>query len=170
GYTLDDVLDNLLTRDLDALDALDAPTLPPGYRLAIVDTPERLIGRVEAHRVAFGPSELTRRQYERVQRTWPYRRELDQIVETDTGDVVAFCTTWIDEENAAGLLEPVGALPSHQRRGLATAACRAGLIALRAAGARTAQVACSTLQARALYESLGFTLVSEDTCYSKALP
>jgi ribosomal protein S18 acetylase RimI-like enzyme len=137
--------------------------------LAIVDTPERIVGRVEAHRVAFAPSELSRKMYERVRRTWPYRQELDCIVETDAGEVVAFCTAWIDEKNAAGLLEPVGTLPDHQRRGLASAVCRAALIALRDAGAHTAQVAFTTPQARALYESIGFTLVAEDASYSKEL-
>jgi ribosomal protein S18 acetylase RimI-like enzyme len=166
GFTRTDELDGVLTC---SLAILDQPALPPGYRLAVVDTPERLIGRVEAHRVAFAPSELTRKAYERVQRTWPYRRELDCIVETDAGEVVAFCTSWIDEENRAGLLEPVGTLPGHQRRGLASAVCRAALIALRDAGARTAQVAFTTPQARALYESLGFTLVAEDASYSKKL-
>lgn len=156
------VLTNVLT-------TLVEPSVPPGYLLATVDTPERITGRVEAHRTAFAPSEVTRKMYERVRRTWPYRQELDQIVETESGDVVAFCTAWIDEENAAGLLEPVGTHPSHRRRGLARAACRAALIALRDAGARTAQVAFATPQARALYETLGFTLAYDDVPYTKAL-
>lgn len=166
GFTRDEDGDGVLTR---ALTTLVEPSVPPGYRLATVDSPQRITGRVEAHRAAFAPSEVTHRMYERVRRTWPYRQELDQIVETEAGDVVAFCTAWIDEENAAGLLEPVGTHPSHRRRGLAAAACRAALIALRDAGARTAQVAFATPQARALYESLGFTLAYDDHSYTKAL-
>jgi predicted N-acetyltransferase YhbS len=146
---------------------LDEPSVPPGYLLAIVDTPRRIIGRVEAHRAAFAPSEVTRGMYERVRRNWPYRQELDQIVETESGEVVAFCTAWIDEENAAGLLEPVGVHPNHRRRGLAGAACRAALIALRNAGARTVQVAFTTSEARALYESLGFSLAYAEFHYTK---
>lgn len=156
----------VLARDLTTL---MESSLPPGCRLATVDTPERIIGRVEAHRAAFAPSELTRKTYERVRRTWPYRQELDQIVETEAGEVVAFCTAWLDEANAAGLLEPVGTRPDHQRRGLASAACRAALLALRDAGARSAQVAFASPQARALYESLGFTLAYDEVSYTKAL-
>ncbi|CAA9586197.1 MAG: Ribosomal-protein-S18p-alanine acetyltransferase [uncultured Thermomicrobiales bacterium] len=165
GFTRDGG-DGVLAKELTTL---VEPSVPPGYLLATVDTPQRIIGRVEAHRAAFAPSEVTRKMYERVRRTWPYRQELDQIVETESGEVVAFCTAWIDEENAAGLLEPVGTHPNHQRRGLAGAACRAALIALRDAGARTAQVAFAAPRARALYESLGFTLAYDDHSYTKAL-
>lgn len=166
GFTRDEGGDGVLATELTTL---VEPSVPPGYRLATVDTPARVNGRVEAHRAAFAPSELTRAMYERVRRTWPYCQALDQIVETSRGDVVAFCTAWIDEENAGGLLEPVGTHPDHQRRGLATAVCRAALSALRDAGARTAQVAFTTPQARALYESLGFTLAWNDLSYTKAL-
>lgn len=151
------------------LSTLVEPSVPPGYRLATVDTPERITGRVEAHRSAFAPSEVSSKMYERVRDRWPYRQELDQIVETETGEVVAFCTAWIDEENAAGLLEPVGTHPDHGRRGLASAACRAALIALRDAGARTAQVAFTTPQARSLYESLDFTLIYDEFTYEKVM-
>jgi ribosomal protein S18 acetylase RimI-like enzyme len=152
------------------LKTLVTPSVPPGYLLANVDTPQRTTGRVEAHRAAFAPSEVSSKMYQRVRRTWPYRQELDKIAETDSGEVVAFCTAWIDEENATGLLEPVGTHPNHQRRGLASAVCRAALISLRDAGARTAQVNFTTPQARALYESLGFTLVYDEYTYSKTLP
>ncbi len=165
GFTRDEDGGGVLAQELATL---VEPSVPPGYLLATVDTAQRIIGRVETHRAAFAPSEVTRKMYERVRRTWPYRQELDQIVETESGDVVAFCAAWIDEENAAGLLEPVGTHPNHQRRGLAGAACRAALIALRDAGARTAQVAFATPQARALYESLGFTLACDDYSYTKA--
>jgi GNAT superfamily N-acetyltransferase len=167
GFTPETFGGGVLMRDLTAL---PEPSPPPGYRLAIVDTPERIIGRVEAHRAAFAPSELSRKAYERVRRTWPYRAELDQIIESEAGEVVAFCTAWLDEASAAGLLEPVGTRPDHQRRGLASAACRAALIALRDAGARAAQVAFASPQARALYESLGFTLAYDEISYTKALP
>lgn len=138
------------------LDAVAEPVLPPGYRLDGVRDLDRVIGRVEAHRAAFAPSDLTLEKYERVRRTWPYRSELDRIVTTDDGVVVASCTAWIDEENASGLLEPVGTHPAHQRRGLATAVCLDALRALRAAGARTAQVGYETHAALATYRAIGF--------------
>jgi GNAT superfamily N-acetyltransferase len=156
----------VLTR---SLDALRAPCIPAGYKLGAVQTPEQTAGRVEAHRLAFAPSEITQRMYQRVQRTWPYRGELDRVAMTDEGTVVAFCTAWLDEENAAGLLEPVGTHPEHQRRGLAKAVCLDALHVLRAAGALTAQVSHATDAARATYLSLGFTEHAPEVTFRRNL-
>lgn len=150
-----------------SLDVVSAPTVPDGYRLGWVETRADLIGRVEAHRAAFAPSDLTIRKYERVQRTWPYRPQLDRVVLTDQGEVVAFCTAWLDEHNAAGLLEPVGAHPAHRRRGLAHAVCTDALVALRAAGARTAQVGFGHEGAYATYRSVGFERTGADLAFTK---
>jgi pimeloyl-ACP methyl ester carboxylesterase len=79
-------------------------------------------------------------QYQRVRHIWPYRSDLDVVAVHESGATVAFCTAWLDEPNAAGLFEPVGTDPAHQRRGVGRAVCVAALHALRAAGARTAQV------------------------------
>jgi GNAT superfamily N-acetyltransferase len=138
------------------LDEVGEPSLPPGYRLGPVRDRDDVIGRVEAHRAAFAPSDLTMEKYERVRRTWPYRPELDRIITTEDGVVVAFCTAWIDEANASGLLEPVGTHPAYQRRGLATAVCLDALRALREAGARSAQVAYASGAALATYRAIGF--------------
>ena len=149
------------------LDNLPPPILPPGYRLGWVETREQIIGRVEAQRAAFAPSDFLLERYERVRRTWPYRAELDRIVLAEDDTVAAFCTAWIDEENAAGLLEPVGTLPAHQRLGLARAACLDALRELRAAGARTAQVGFSSEAGRATYGPLGFVLSATDLVYRR---
>jgi predicted N-acetyltransferase YhbS len=164
GYTLRPGVGGVLTR---SLDDLPAPVVPPGYRLACIRTREQAIGRVEAHRAAFAPSDLTLTQYERVRRTWPYRAELDRIVQTDAGEVVAFCTAWLDEQNAAGLLEPVGTVPAYQRRGLARAICLDALHALREAGARTGQVGFATVAAEATYRSLGFEHLATEPVYRR---
>lgn len=150
-----------------SLDDLPEPRVPAGYRLAAVETREQVIGRVEAHRAAFAPSELTLGAYTRVRRTWPYRPDLDRIVVTDDGVVAAFCTVWFDETNGTGLLEPVGTHPDHQRRGLASAVCLDGLHALRAAGARTAEVGFIAPAASALYRSIGFEPNISDLVYRR---
>ena len=139
-----------------SLEEVAEPVLPDGYRLGPVRDMDGVIGRVEAQRAAFAPSELTWQTYERVRRTWPYRPELDRIVTTDDGEVVSFCTAWMDEENASGLLEPVGTHPGHQRRGLAKAVCLDSLRSLRQAGARTAQVGYENDAALRTYRAIGF--------------
>jgi predicted N-acetyltransferase YhbS len=167
GFVQSRGIGGVLTR---SLDDLPEPALPPGYRLGWVETREQAIGRLEAQRAAFAPSDFLLERYERVRRTWPYRPELDRIVLTDDGEpatVVAFCTAWIDEVNAAGLLEPVGTHPAHQRRGLARAVCLDALHQLRAAGARTAQVGFGSTAGEATYRALGFEHSATDLVYRR---
>ncbi len=71
--------------------------------------------------------------------------------------------------NRVGLVEPVGTDPEYRRRGLARAACRAGLAALRAAGAQFALV-CPRGDAGypvpgRLYRQLGFRPVGRTVTY-----
>jgi ribosomal protein S18 acetylase RimI-like enzyme len=136
------------------------PRLPAGYRVRHVRLPDDLERRVAVHRAAFGepgrPSRVTSETYAAVTRAWPYREELDLVVEAPDGSFAAGCIAWIDEAGAAGLLEPVGAHPDHRRLGLARAVCTAALRSLHAAGARTAIVCAETDAARALYRSVGF--------------
>jgi len=113
GFQVDPAPSAVMTR---SLDQIPAPSLPDGYRLGWVQTRTHVIGRVEAHRAAFAPSDLSVLKYTRVQRTWPYRPMLDRVVLTDNDEIVAFCTARLDADNAAGLLEPVGTHPVHQRR------------------------------------------------------
>ena len=72
------------------LEHLAQPEVPDGYHCGWVRTREQMVSRVEAHQAAFAPSDLTVERYERVQRTWPYRRMLDRVVLTGDGDVAAF--------------------------------------------------------------------------------
>ena len=81
--------------------------------------------------------------------------------------MVAFCTAWLDAQNASRLFEPVGTHPDHQRRGLARAVCLDACRALRAAGARTAQVGFTTQAGFATYSSLGFTRSGPDLIFVK---
>jgi ribosomal protein S18 acetylase RimI-like enzyme len=153
-----------------SLDDLEEPLLPAGYHFDWVRTPELMAGRVEAHRAAFAPSDLSIKRYARVQQTWAYRTELDRLLVSDSDEVVAFCTAWLDEHNAAGLLEPVGTHPAHQRLGLARAVCLDACRELRKLGATRAQVGYSTAPALATYTSAGFSAEAHEVTYSKALP
>jgi ribosomal protein S18 acetylase RimI-like enzyme len=142
-----------------SLNDLPAAALPPSYRLAHVRGPAHVPRRVAVQRAAFA-STMTEAKYRRLLATWPYRPELDIVVETAAGDHAAFCLAWLDEDNAVGELEPVGTHPEHARRGLARAACGEALRRLRELGARVAVVYARgddeyTAPLR-LYHSLGF--------------
>ncbi len=75
----------------------------------------------------------------------------------------------LDDQNAAGLLEPVGTHPDHQRRGLARAVCIDAITALQAAGARTVQVGFGSEAGYATYLSVGFKRVGEELVFRKNL-
>jgi GNAT superfamily N-acetyltransferase len=149
------------------LDALPPPVAPPEYRLQEVRSTEEIMGRVEAHRLAFPPSELTFEKYQRVRRTWPYRPDLDRIALCEDGSVAAFCTAWLDADNGVGLLEPVGTHPAHRRRGLARAVCLDAFRVLRDAGARSVHVGFGTAAALATYESSGCRRLWADTVFRR---
>lgn len=138
------------------LTSVPDPEPPPGYGLTHVADEVDVEARVESHRAAFAPSDLTVPMYRRVRRAWPYRPELDRIVKTSDGEVVACCTAWLDERNRAGLLEPVSTHPAHQGRGLGRLVVADALRALHRAGATVAQVGTSGQAAQAAYTAAGF--------------
>src|ERR671924_223017 len=151
-------------------DELGEPQAPEGYELRTVRGDEDVERRVTVHRAAFAPSRVVADSYRRVMQAWPYRPELDQVAVAPDGSFAAFCLCWLDEENRAGNLEPVGTHPDHRRRGLARAVSLAGLRALHAAGAETALVySVGGSHASRLYKSLGFASQSRHLAFCKRL-
>ncbi|MEU6711251.1 GNAT family N-acetyltransferase [Nonomuraea sp. NPDC046802] len=151
-----------LRRDLDAL---PEPKVPDGYTLRPVGGEDDAAARASVHRAAFSlpglpSSQVTAESYLQVMRAWPYRRELDWLVEAPDGTPVAFCLVWLDAHNRVAVLEPVGTDPAHRRRGLASASILAALHTARRLGAEYARVCArgddDYPSARATYQSLGF--------------
>ncbi|MGW4890990.1 GNAT family N-acetyltransferase [Kitasatospora sp. NPDC004240] len=142
-------------------DLPDVPPLPDGYSIRAQHTDTDVAGRAAAHRAAFGSTRITTERHARMRETWPYRPELDLVVTSPAGDVVAYCQGWYDAINATGAFEPVGTHPDHRRLGLARAVCTAVLHAFARAGGRRAIVHSRGDAAypapKRLYESLGFT-------------
>jgi ribosomal protein S18 acetylase RimI-like enzyme len=142
-----------------SLDELPQPAGPNGFELRTVGEDD-VDSRVEAHRSAFAPSRVTVESYRNVMRAWPYRADLDCIAVAPGGRVAAYCLAWLDGENRAGELEPVGTHADFRRRGLAAAVCTFALQRLREEGAERAVVYARGDAAYAapkqLYESLGF--------------
>lgn len=166
GYErIDGDISNHMVRPLER--EVPEPRVPDGYRLRTVG-PADLERRVEVHRAAFAPSRVVPESYARLQREWPYRLDLDHVIEAPDGSFAAFCLAWLDEENRAGLLEPVGTHPEHRRRGLATAVCLGALRALHAEGAAVVVIgSMDPSPAEALYEGIGFESVTRHVPYGK---
>jgi ribosomal protein S18 acetylase RimI-like enzyme len=151
---------------LELVGELPEPVLPAGFNARRIEGEADLSRRVAVHRAAwsvFGPSRLTEASYRNVMAGWPYRRELDWVVEAPDGTFVSSCLIWLDEQNLTGELEPVGTNPAFWRQGFGFAACAAALRALRDHGADTAVVYCREVDGKpsapALYRALGFETV-----------
>lgn len=142
-----------------SLDDVPEPDVEDGYTLRTV-TESDVDARVEVHRAAWEPSQFTRERYLAARATWPYREDLDCVVEAPDGTFASTTLCWYDDENRVGELEPVGTRPSERRRGLSRATNLFALQQLRAAGAESAIVMCRGDAAypipKLLYESLGF--------------
>ena len=136
---------------------LPEPVLPDGFTVRAMRCQQDLERRVAGHQAAWPNSRVTEDSYRNVMRAWPYRADLDWVVEGPDGEFVASCLIWLDEQNRVGELEPVGTDEHFRRQGLGRAVCLAALHALRAAGADEAVVYdVSTSDAQPLYTGLGF--------------
>lgn len=152
GYERGDLSYTYYVRDLDDL---TTPRLPHGFTAHTVG-PDDFAARVAVHRAVWAPSRVTEDVYRHVMQTWPYRPDLDCVVEAPNGTFAAYVLCWYDDANRVGELEPVGTHPSFRRQGLGAAACAYALTRLRDAGAERAIVYANEPPARALYESVGF--------------
>jgi len=169
-------------------DNLAAPALPDGYRVRIT-RPGEMAERAAVHRAAWRPkwlgqlqvppvdlgdgeSGMTAERYQVIADTWPYRHDLDLVVEAPDGTLAASALGWYDDVNRAALLEPVGTDPRHARRGLGAAVSLACLRAMRDAGAALA-VVCPRGDAaypvpRELYHRIGFRDAGRTVTYRRA--
>jgi ribosomal protein S18 acetylase RimI-like enzyme len=142
------------------LDDLDDVQGPDGFTLHPVRDEQDLTRRVDVHRAVWAPSRLTEQLYRRVRSVWPYRADLDCVLESPDGSFVAYVLAWYDDANRVGEFEPVGTRPEYRRQGLGSLTLRYALRRLQQEGALRAVVYAGGRDedagARALYESVGF--------------
>jgi ribosomal protein S18 acetylase RimI-like enzyme len=150
------------TGDLDVADGWPAPSMPGGLTsrtLSDADVPARVV----CGHAAFPGSTQTEERYRTVADSWLYRRDLDRVIVTDDGRVVAFALAWYDPVTQVAELEPVGVHPEWHRKGLGGEVCRAALRAARDLGATRAVIAADrdNPAALALYTSLGLSITTD---------
>lgn len=151
-----------LDSTVSAASGVSGPTVPEGYRLRSV-TREDLDARAEVHRRCWsdlGPSTFSVEKMTAVMDSPHYEAAYDIVAETLDGEMVATTLGWLDRANGVGLLEPVGCVPEHRRKGLGRATNLAVLHAFRAAGATIGRVSPRgderyPIPGR-LYRSIGF--------------
>lgn len=153
---------------------LPPPELPKGFVARAVRGLEDLGNRVAVHRNAWDSTRVTEQSYRNLMNAWPYRSELDWVIEAPNGEFVANCHIWYDDGNRVGLIEPVGTAPMFRRHGLSRAVCLAALEALREAGAVMAVVSPRGDDAypipQKLYRSMGFQPYARTRTYAKTEP
>jgi mycothiol synthase len=145
--------------------------LPAGYTIRHVEGRDDIAPFTALNNLARPGPALTVATYGAMMDAPTYCRELNLIVCAPDATFAAFCILWYDDVNRAGLFEPVGCHPAHQRKGLATALMREGLRRLQQRGATHALVATSRRNqaANALYESLGFRATAQKWYWQKTL-
>jgi ribosomal protein S18 acetylase RimI-like enzyme len=134
------------------------PTLPDGYHIRGLRSPDEFEARVALHRAAFPASRLNLAKYERLLSVPHYRLDDDLVIEAPDGSLAAFALAWYDGEGRVGELEPVGTHPDHQRRGLSRAIVSAAVTRLIDRGAAVVQVYSDRSEAapESLYAAVGF--------------
>jgi predicted N-acetyltransferase YhbS len=133
-------------------------TLPEGHRLQSMADENDLERRRKAFGLGFNhpdpkewPSLLA---YQEMQKAPDYRKDLDLYVVAPDGEFAAFCVIWWDEHNHMAMLEPVGTVPEHRRKGLARAVVLEAIRRVAALSAEKVLVGSD----QAFYLSLGFEI------------
>ena len=124
------------------LDLATMPRVPEveGYTFRHV-RPDEHAERAAVHRAAWSPtSKVTTGAYDHLATLAPYRHETDWVALDAEGTMVASCCVWLDDTTGVALVEPVGCVEEHRRRGLAGAVSLAALAAARDLGGTTGLV------------------------------
>jgi mycothiol synthase len=142
--------------------ALEAAPVAEGYSLRSLEHGLDLLERCFASGLAFHDGDaavaLANRAdigwYERIQAAPLYRRDLDVVAVAPDAAIAAFCTVWFDDATRSAMVEPLGVVPAHRRKGLARAVLTDGLRRVQRLGADLAFVGGHSEAANALYGSV----------------
>jgi ribosomal protein S18 acetylase RimI-like enzyme len=141
-------------RDLDA--PLSQVPVAAGYTIRSMGDVDEFPARSWASWRAFHPDEPDEAYegwewYGNIQSAPLYRRDLDIVAASASGEIAAFCTLWYDDATRSAVCVLVGAAPEHQRRGLGKAVIVEGLRSLQRMGGTRAFANGYDPAANALY-------------------
>lgn len=147
-----------------------APSAPSGYEVRELHTND-VASRVEVFNAAFPRDELSVNAYRALQACSLYEPRLDIVATSSSSSIAAFATLWLDAANAVVQIEPAGCHPDHRRLGLTRAVILRALSRSVELGATDAIVrhVSTNVAAQALYESCGFSTVSNETGFAKTI-
>ena len=124
---------------------------------------------VELHRSVFESKNMTVEWRTHVLQHPDYIPELDIVIESPEGDLVAFCICWYDKNSRTGHIEPLGCHKDFRQYALGRVALSEGLGRLQALGAQNIFVETDNYRNTAfrLYESFGFEVIQNILVYRK---
>lgn len=124
---------------------------------------------VDLHQTVFGSKNMTVDWRTRTLQHPAYLPELDLVVESPEGKLVAFCICWFDPQSRTGHVEPLGSHPDVRRFALGRVALSAGLSRLQALGAQDIFVETDSYRNTAfrLYEAFDFEVIQDVLVYRK---
>jgi GNAT superfamily N-acetyltransferase len=147
--------------------ALPEPALPEGFRIRSMAEENDLDRRRKAFGRGFNhedPKEWPSLfSYQELQRAPDYHPDRDLYVVAPDGEYVSFCILWWDESNRLGILEPVGTVPEHRRKGLARAVVYEAIRRAASLGAEKVVVGAGI----PFYLALGFQKTSTNYVWHK---
>jgi mycothiol synthase len=114
--------------------------LPPGFRIESLAENGDYDDRVATERTVFGSDYLDRNWFKGKSSAPSYSFDWDLSVISPEGQHVAFALAWIDRQNRAAQIDPVGTHPDYRRRGFAKALLSECFGRLHAAGIRRAYI------------------------------
>lgn len=142
---------------------------PVGYIVRSLAGEEEVEAYVELHRLVFESKNMTVDWRRRTIRHPAYKQDLDIVVESTDGLLVAFCICWFDNSSASGQVEPLGCHKDFRKYALGRVALSEGLHRLQSLGAKNILVETDSYRNTAfrLYEFFDFEVVRNALVYRK---
>jgi mycothiol synthase len=141
----------------------------PGFTVRPLAGMEEVASYVELHQSVFESKNMTVEWRTRVLQHPDYRPDLDLVVESPDGRLVAFCICWFDENSRSGHVEPLGSHKDFRAYALGRVALSEGLHRLQLLGAQNIFVETDNYRNTAfrLYESFDFQVIQNVLVYRK---
>ncbi len=124
---------------------------------------------VDLHQSVFESKNMTVDWRMRTLQHPDYMPELDIVVESANGNLVAFCICWFDKNSMTGHVEPLGSHKNFRQYALGRVALSEGLHRLQSLGAKNVFVETDNYRniAFRLYESFDFQVIQDVLVYRK---
>lgn len=142
---------------------------PSGYTVRSLAGEEETEAYVELHRSVFESKNMTASWRSRTLKHPSYKRDLDILVESPEGDLVAFCIGWLNETSMECQIEPLGCHKDFRQYALGRVALSECLYRLQSMGVENIFVETDSYRNTAfrLYESFDFQVLKYILVYRK---